>query len=112
MKDRSRFLRIVSLPVCFILLLSLAGCQEQKPFGLNTASDVERILLRNSDAEPDNFQHPESVAKMIRTPLEDGQCVRIVSMLPLLSLRHSDPVGTPLDPPGEAEPWSSTVLRI
>lgn len=112
MKGRGRFSRIVSLSICFILLLSLAEFQEQVPFGFHTDSGRTRVLLSESDAEPDNIQLPESVPVMIHSLLDDGSHIAIVPMFPGPSPRRSGQVDSRLSPPDEARPGSSPVQRI
>lgn len=112
LKERGRFARIVSISICFILLLSLAEFQEQAPFGLHPDSDGTRVLLSKSDAELDDLQLSEFVPAMIHPFLDDGPHISIVPMLAAHFPHRSGPVDARRTPPGEAGPGFPTVHRI
>jgi hypothetical protein len=111
-KGRDRFTRIVSLSICFILLLSLAEFQEQAPFGLHPDSDETRVLLSKSDAELDDLQLSEFVPAMIHPLFDDGPHISIVPMLSAHFPHRSGPVDARRNPPDEAGPVFPTVHRI
>jgi hypothetical protein len=112
MKRRHDFSRIVSLSICFLLLLSLAEFQKQEPFGLHLDSDGKRVLLSETDVELHNIKLSESVPVMIHSLLDEGPCIVIAALLPNPFPRRSGPMDVRRGPLNEAGPGSPTVQRI